>query len=239
MNRRIVILLLAAPVLVTAFVVGGAQWNRSDGRGPIHLTQREVSLTPRDAEHSAATLWLAWSEPDPRATWATRDKLRALGFDMSVDPNADEGDAHYQRQLPRPVYVAFELNGPAWEAVLAARERAEQAGQAPIADGLREIGSRLVPVDADTDATALAARHPESSTHLIARALVRPLRVKPPGEAAYVFGTVANVLPRQIHVPSPWGERLPRRQFEANQEGYEVSVMYGRAFEPWVVGAGR
>ena len=34
-------------------------------------------------------------------------------------------------------------------------------------------------------------------------------RVKPPGDVAYVFGTVVNVLPRRIHVPSPWGVAAP------------------------------
>jgi hypothetical protein len=235
MTRAAIALLLAAPILITVAAVGRAQVNRADGRSPIVLTQREVRLTPRDDDSSAAVLSLAWTEGDQRTTWATRDKLRELGFDVSVHPDDLGAEAHYARQLQRDVFVAFELNGPAWQNVLAARERSEVAGQPVPADGLRGAGSRLVAVDADRDGAALAARYPNAATHLITRAVMRPSRVKPPSEPAYLYGTIVNILPRSIYVPEPWASQLPRRQFEANQAGYTVSVRYGRSWEPWVV----
>ena len=234
MSRRVLAILLLAPVALTAAVLVRVQMNRSANRGPIVLTEREASLLSRNDDYSAATLSLSWSELEPQASWATRQKLQTLGFDVSVDPVSDAAEEHYRRQLPRDVYVAFELDGPAWQAVLDALDRNEQPRE-EMSSLLRQRASRLVPVDADEAPARLAARYPNAATHLIARGVMRVWWVRTADAPPYVYGSIVDVSPRRIHVPPLLGDALPARSDFQDRERYRVDVMYGRAWEPWVV----
>lgn len=233
---------LALPLVYAAAVLGATAVNRRDGRGPTVLTEREIVLGVRDDNRSVPELWLSWSEPaGPPGSWLPPATLAALGFDVSVDPAAGHAAHHYRRQLARRAYVAFEIDGPAWQAVLAERERAEGAGEAVPQDDLRRNGSRVVPVDSAVDAQTLTQRYPDPRTHLIARALIRVQRYeRRPGAAPYVGGWLINVDPRRIQVPVELSRDLPVRQFNENQrDRFTVSLMYGRRWEPWVTAVSR
>ena len=63
--------------------------------------------------------------------WLDREKLGALGFDVSVDLRLKPAERHYQVQPPRAVFVALELGGDAYREYLAAWRRLEEEAAAP------------------------------------------------------------------------------------------------------------
>jgi hypothetical protein len=232
MTRSLAVAFLL-PCVLTAAVLAGVAANRSGGRDPIVLTERElVSATVSD-DNSASRAFLTWETPADDARWLTREKLASLGFDVSVDASDSNARDHYSRALPRQVWVAFEFDGPAWQEVV----RSAAANLAPDlisdhgrqgANMLRSAGSRPVPVDAAAGVGALDKRYPNPRTHLISSGIVRPLLIKQTGKPPYVTGVVESVVPRELHVP---------REFRAALGGgrYHMSVRYGRRFELWIV----
>ena len=234
MTRRWILLLLAFPIVYTAAALALVALNGSGGREPIVLSSREALLAFRNDDDSAARVSLIWHRgPFERDTWFGREKLRELGFDVSVDPQSPDAERHYRLALPRQAFVAFELDGPAWQAWLAEQEREDAS--AALREEFRRTWSRLVPVDAARDADALIARYSDARTHMIAAAVVRLSRIAPPLETPFLSGIVANIDPVRIHVPRELAIRFPPQDSRAAL-GYSVSVRSGRRWEPFDVG---
>ena len=230
MIRRVLVAALL-PVVVTGTTLGGVAWNRSSGREPIVLTDRELPLRSPSDENSGRSVWIrhqaSWWGGVP---WLTAAKLAALGFDTTVDAASPDAEAHYRRALRRRVYVALELGGPAWQAWL--REYELNMRQwAPDAEIKRnfEDSPRLVPIDAGLDAATLAAKYPDARTHLITRGVVRVIVYAPTGERPRLSGVVETIAPDTLHLPAYLGRQIGTKP-------YRVSVRYGRRFEPWIVG---
>jgi hypothetical protein len=240
MKSRALVAAFVLPVAFTALVLASTFANRREGRGPTVLTARELALVERNDDQSIADVWLAWTEPAglPGA-WVTRESLAAVGFDVSVDPASSEAADFYRRQLLRRAFVAFELDGPAWQAVVALRQRNEPAVSQEDRDRLLSTASRLVPVAIGPDAATLVERYPDPRTHLIAAAIVGIMRTDSVGEPAYLAGTVMNVDPRRIQVPASLAGSLPQRRFEGELQPFSVSLMYGSRWEPWIVSVDR
>jgi hypothetical protein len=235
------------PLLSTATVLGAVQYNRSGGRDPIVLTERELPLQRRSADDTAATLSLMWQQPHRgEEHWLTREKLRALGFRVDVDPNSPGASDYYRGPLRRQAYVVSELNGPAWDSWIQHQERPadleRREGVAPMRDvpRLRETASRLVAVDADRDANVLHAKYPNARTHLVTAAVIRMFLDKRSTGFA-LTGFIDEIIPRELHVPAdiaralpPFGSDRPGRS-----PGYIVTLRYGRRHEPWIVDISR
>jgi hypothetical protein len=240
MKPRALVAAFVLPVVFTALVLVSTMANRRDGRGPTVLTARELVIGERNDDQTIADVWLAWTEPAglPGA-WVTRDALAAVGFDVSVDPASGEAADFYRRQLMRRAFVAFELDGPAWQAVVADRRRNEPAVAQEDRDRLLSTASRLVPVAIGPDAATLVARYPDPRTHLISAATVGIMRTDPVGEPAYLAGMVMNVDPRRIQVPAALAGNLPSRRFDAELQPFSVSLMYGSRWEPWIASVDR
>ena len=213
---RLLAVALLLPAVVTGVTLAGVAANRAGGREAIVLTERELYRWGPSEENTASRVWLAWQEPPHEAGPLPREKLAALGFDVSVDPSAPEAREHYARLLPKQMWAAFELAGPAFDAL------------PPLA---REKGSRLVVVDASSEAGVLAGRYPDGARYLVCAAIVRAIWM-PPGKTAYVAGAIESVLPRELHVPRAFAPVLAG-------DHYRLSVKYGRRFEPWIVDASR
>ena len=152
--------------------------------------------------------------------------------------------------LPRTAYVALECDGPVWQQWL---QRAEQdlpgmpeaSRQPSAAERLqrdRATKSRLFVIDASQDMAELRSRYPDRSRVLIVRAIIRArmedVKDLKTGEVIghNIIGTVAMVLPSDIHVPLPYSRLLaPLEPAAAWQEPrYTVTLQYGRRLEPWV-----
>ncbi len=101
MSWRSFIVALLVPVWVTGAMLASVSRNRSGGRDPIVLSEREVYVSPRNDDHTTATVWLTWHTP------------------VVPDPRRLQQD----RRLPRQAFVALELDGPAFRALPIERER--------------------------------------------------------------------------------------------------------------------
>jgi hypothetical protein len=101
MSRRAFVVALLVPLCVTAAAVASVAYNRSGGREPIVLTEREVYVLQGNGDDTTATLFLNWH---PRRV-------------------PEPGRFQRDRSLPRRAFVALELDGPAFRALPIERER--------------------------------------------------------------------------------------------------------------------
>ena len=215
--------------------------NRS-GVGPeVLLTERELPQEAREKDDTGVSLRLNWGNSIALKLdrWLNRAKLRELGFDVSADPANDAARARYYSMPSRPAFVALEYDGPAWQESLSEYEDQlrNSPGGAPLIEQARNGGSRLVPVDAATNAVTLRARYPDASRVLIVNATVRI------GYADAASKTLSGYLQpvmTHVHVALPLS-----RQFDAIPEPvysgsripprYQVHLRFGFYREPWVV----
>jgi hypothetical protein len=240
MSWRSFVIALILPVWVTGATLASVARNRSGGREPIVLTEREVFVSPRTDDNTTAQLFLSWQPPSMRRnSWFNAERLAQLGFDVRLDGS----ELRNRRQLPREVFVVLELDGPAWRAFLEERLEAVSAPrtQRSIVDELADKGSRLVVVDADRDAVVLESRYRDARRYLIAAGTARAQVVSAPHESPYVVGTIDRIMPQQIHVPREWAAQLPPNDPREGRVSarFEVDVRYGLNYEPWVTAVRR
>lgn len=274
---------LAVILAVSAGTLLGVLWNRTGTPDAVLvLEERELIVLPAERENSGrAMTWVldgsrgSWLHATP--PWLDREKLGALGFDASVDPEKPGAERHYRTRPPRAVFVALELGGDASRERLAGwqrrlEEEAARAGEAaPTAERRAEIereiaaapgtSSRLALVDADRDAAALRARHPDREKVALLRAVVRvrwsddapgpvlsrKARIEP--EKARIEGVISDLSAANLTVPPRLHavlEALPLEESGPqlfNAEGvallgrpsrYRARVVFGRSFEPWI-----
>jgi hypothetical protein len=255
--RRVLPALLIVVAANAAMLVGVAASRSGDPDAVITMTERELPMrftTDRDSARQleiradqAATIFLPW---------LGRQKLQALGFDVDALPK-DNAAGAYSRQLPRRVFVVLEYDGPAWQdyltdlrrrhAVMEQQEDEVRRGvrvqsqvtepYVPAPKDVEEATSRLMAIDAGTDAAALRRTYPDRRRHIIAPATVRlqydfrPVAERITGSISLV--THSLVVPRQwravldsLGSGSPYGgTKTPR---------YTVTVSYGSRHEPWI-----
>ena len=70
------VLALLLPLLITAATSAFVAWNRSGGRGPIVLTEREVQAPIVNADNTTTTLWLTWRSARRPRTIGSVTELR-------------------------------------------------------------------------------------------------------------------------------------------------------------------
>jgi hypothetical protein len=92
--RRGFVAALLIPLALTGATLVSVTRNRADARGPITLTDRELSASRRSDDNTVTEVYLSWHSPP----WPRLDRQ------------------HF-RALPRRGYVAMELGGPAFDAL--------------------------------------------------------------------------------------------------------------------------
>jgi len=196
------------------------------------------------------------------AAWLTKAKLGELGFDVSQPEDSDRGRRHYEKQLPKEVLLALELDGPAYAA---ARERAKR--HADREDALRAANpdkkefeqrskearhrvdreelqySRLFAVDAGLDAGALRSKYPDRVHYAIARGRVRPV-VTDSGHSLRLSGSLSELSVDGIIVPlefrNVFEHALPDLATGARSPArFDATVAFGKRLEPWLTAAVR
>ena len=185
MRVRPFVVALLLPLLVTAATLGAVAWNRSGGRGPIVLSDREVSVSAPTGDNTTATFWLAW-QPERRARQVS------------------------SRTQLRQGYAALTLKDDM------------ASGSGDVASGFSRKASRLLAVDIDQDADALARRYPDGRTHIISRAMIAV-----PVDAPLEQGLVVSLEPQRIHVPRQWAGEVATGAFD-------LELWYGLRHEPWI-----
>jgi len=235
---------LALVAATFGWILGQAAWNRGAGPlGSLELTERELALPSfKLDEGTALALEIvlagdrpAWQrpsldEPPSPYPWLDRDKLRALGFDVSVDPDRPEADRFYGGALRRRVLLALEMT----------------------ADGAEPMRSRLAVVDAALDAAELRQRGPGAGDRVIVPGLVRVRVGRPAGQAPALAGQIALevpfvLVPRRLHVTlDPLRSRESPEDFwrrvrageagpPASEPRYRAVLAFGRLGAPWLV----
>lgn len=240
--KRILVLAAAALVLASnAWILVTTAHNRSEATGgTVELTEREIGLPPMWGDSTAIFLELKWDvmsedrghrrSPD----WLTVAKLGELGFDCRMSVTDPDARGHYAMMPPAPVYLVLEYEGEAWKTAPRGPERR----------------TRLFAVDAGLDAPRLRQKYPDSSRHIVARAVVgltledRNFRDGAPLSEPRLRGWIQTLFPSRIFLPPPYSKVLQvlRRRGEDSEEGpgseprFAVKVSWGRDHEPWVEG---
>lgn len=268
---------LALIALTNAVALGGVAWNRSgEPDSVLQLTQRELGQPYRfgfDNDSGGLVLDLRWRVLDKDAkglayaadhygtpVWLDRDKLAALGFDVSEPSRARDLDRVRERQLPRDALVVLELDGPAYHtAVERARERAKEAAAREAArrgkkkpptteitavDLLKReetVNSRLFAVDVGLDAAALRTKYPDRARYAIVHGSVRARYHAERGAAGEWTGYIEGIDNGQINVPLEFRKAIgpvpQTHEWESPRQmgsPFRATVAFGKRFEPWV-----
>ena len=292
MNRSHV-WLIAAGALVLALtnavvLLGVASNRRQPPDSLLTLTERELgpqwSWMWREGENSGSSLRLQYRVESGRTlrsaaideeetispygnfgpiAWLDRDKLAALGFDVSMPPTFADRDTHYDRMLGRDVLLVLELDGPvraralqAARDLLAHREREiagnpERQGSAQRLQSAQQAlqreeheASRLFIVDAGLDQTTLRQRYADRTHYAIVHGHIRPFVMRD-GTSAKLYGAVTTVRCESINVPLQFLATVPLDR-SANviamdparaekKHPFNLQVAFGSHLEPWIV----
>ena len=257
MNRRF--LPLAAAGIVCLTNIGALTLGALNRVGPpdaeMTLSERELRLE-RQSDSTATSLRLMFVQRfDREGAWLTCPKLETLHVSCTVPPGADMS-RWYARQPPRPAYVVLEYDGPAWQAYRAAEKRRIEESRRTYApaspddsDAVLDRYSRLVAIDAGTDAAALRRMYSDSHRYLVVEARVSVYGDSgPTGRSASgplrLSGTITQLTPSTINVPKPYSSTFTSMiasSFAPSADQpprYWVTLRYGRFHEPWIVNAG-
>lgn len=246
MSRRLLIPLLAL-VVTMGGLLSCAAWNRGETRQRITLTERELSLPWQwrnateedDAQLRLPIEWQRRDSPLDERTWLTEDKLRALGFDVSVPIGAPEASRAYGRALPQIAWVVLEYDGAAWQEMERRRRLRTNVPEPRYA----VAPSRLVAIDAGRDREALARRYAEASP-LILPAIFQMAYIPPdaPG-GPLMYGYVRRLVVNDLNVPRRLRAALDdlRGSDAASMletvdpaPRFEIDLAVGRSGYPWV-----
>jgi hypothetical protein len=156
MNARVLAVLLGLPLLVAAIAVGGFAMNRSGGRLPMTLSEREVTIGPRGSDTAGRNLWLSWTDrrrPVPRPT--PRQGLRRRTFVvLALDSSITDGSRLVPVEEHRDPDLLARKYPDGRTHIIAAATLMDNGAllqlNPPHMVIPRELTSRLPPVDAPT-----------------------------------------------------------------------------------------
>jgi hypothetical protein len=240
---------LIVPLAVLLVTVGGllgcAAWNRRAAEQRLTLTEREVGLpwqwgNASDDDDGVLRVRLDWQRRDgplDERTWLTEDKLRAIGFNLSIPAGAPEARRHYERMLPRIAWVALEYDGPAFQEI--ERRRRLQTTDAVVRAPVET--SRLVPIDAGPDREALMRRHASSGTLILPAIFdIAYLAPEMPG-GPLIYGHVQGLVEPELTISRRSRAALADLRGRDGGTGpeppsprFEVDIAVGRLGFPWV-----
>ena len=251
-------------ILTNAIALVGVAYNRSSTPdSTLFLSERELSYNRYEHDdNSGVAVRLQWkvlskdivSQPrkaqsydwynySREAFWLTDAKLLELGFDTTAPTFPEAGAYRYEQLKDREVFLVLELNGPSYQRYLVqARAHAKEASLKE--EALRQIkeaefeSTRLFVIDAGKSADALRKRYPNRNMYTIVKGKVgahwQSTDTKP------VLNTSINSLSiSQLHVPKPHDAVFTAPNNTNIPANYQVSVVYGQRYEPWVTGAQR
>ncbi|HUT39700.1 MAG TPA: DUF4824 family protein [Gammaproteobacteria bacterium] len=258
-------------VVVNVAVLGGVAWNRAgQPAATLRLTERELPLYDsfvRAEENSGLALQLTLYQGSYSPDWLDEQKLRTLGFRPERYDTTDAAEGVRNKQaLPRQAWVVLEFDGPAWQLALAESETELasldgkiQAGESTLQqreyrqeslEQMRQSSSRLLAVDAGTDAAVLRERYPDTTRYLMTRAVIHlwvapVLSPQEKGDRPRVRGTLQLPVER-INVPlqlravlqtalgGDVQNRAQRAENAVKLPRYSVVLNVGARHEPWL-----
>ena len=227
--------------------------DREGGGLQLHVSWRVLG-----PEWDDAYFWNFQGTPE----WLDEAKLASLGFDVSPPPVERRASWRYDRQLPREALVVLELDGPAYQRALErARDRAAKemakgeatgktgpgtpAAQAALFLKNEETANtRLFAVDVGRDARALRAKYPDRTRYAIVQGKVRPYHQSGRGKEARWTGYIEVIENARVNVPLEFRKAvesaprsIPYAAAAPAGPAFEVTVAFGKRFEPWILAA--
>lgn len=252
-------------VLTNAVALGGVAYNR--GGAPdsnLQLSQRELGYSNYDSDdNSGIAVSLSWKvlskdivgtpsrnnsydwyNYSREAYWLTGAKMTDLGFDIKAPDFREDGTYRYRQLKDREVFLVLELAGPAYE-LYASQAKVHAKVNASKEEALRQVkeaeeeSSRLFVVDAGLDAKALRQRYPNRNMYAIAKGIVGA-HWQSTGGKPELNAYVDSLSVSSLHVPKPYDAIFGGYDIgNALTSKYQVNVIYGRRYEPWIAGARR
>ncbi len=254
-------LIVAVALVLTANAVAlvGVMRNRGAADARVVLTERELAVWRGEREDTALYLRLAWQQAgawDGRRDGFGREKLRELGFDVSIDVT-DIGDHEapraYARRIDRRALAVFEYDGPAWANWKAEQDRLHEER----IESTRRVGtdletiersharmlasaSRLVAVDLGLDGAELRRRYPDASLYVIVPVVVAIHVDSKYGDERgevlerWLEGRIVRTRVPYLHVPRSHRTVIERVADDDRRPRYRVAVSWGRRYEPWI-----
>jgi len=276
-NSKVLIAGLAIILLTNVVALGGVAYNRSgEPDALVQLTERELHITYQyGLERDSTGLSLkincrvettqpdygygnsnCWADP----IWLDKAKLIELGFEFKpYDKN--KSYRHYERVLPRDVYLVLEYDGEVHQRVLQRaeqhladeqalkinnpenpefEERVKRATEMQQAE--QNYNSRLFAIDAGVDKEALRNTYPEKDRYIFVKASIKPAWRFNNNQRIWT-GRISDMLIEQINVPleyravfRPIEKKGSRRNRDTDGPRYAVEVAFGKRAEPWIVG---
>jgi hypothetical protein len=261
---------LALIAVTNAVALIGVNYNRSGEPDAVAvLTERELRLPYRHGflkENSGIALNILWrvgyrapyrpSRYDriEHALWLDKEKLEALGFDLSEPLNSEKARRYYKKMLPRDVYLVLEYDGDMHKQTIEKRKSELAEQQALLTnnpekmdfkkqvknardrlEAEEQFNSRLFVIDAGRDKTVLRGRYPDRTKYLIMAGQV-DLHVY---ESSFK-GNIRSLTIKSVNVPLDYHSILVplmdqdnhRKQSEGPR--YRVKLATGQRLEPWV-----
>jgi len=228
-------------IVTNAIVLAGVSYNRSgEPESTITLTERELSLPYRylgKDENSGIHLRLTHRSRDSGyfrrdykqseiLDWFNKEKLAALGFDVSQPVNGDMEERHYQRLSEKEVFLVLEYNGMAYQAVLEAAQKhvddllEEQNRNNGTDNGKKRkkknnklnraennlsreknSASRLFVIDVGLDRDALREKYADSTKYLLMKGLVKARIKDNRSGGKRLVGYIKSLSNKTVHVP--------------------------------------
>jgi Domain of unknown function (DUF4824) len=268
-NRTGLLVGLALIVITNVIALSGVAYNRSgEAQGALALTERELPIVIwswPDNDNSSVDLRLEWrvretyssTEDYGSEDWLTEEQLRSLGFDVTPPTETDETLG--REDASRPVFLALEYDGPAYQDALEQRRKrveratglaARNVGDAAFEEQLEaarkalaneeEYASRLFVIDASLDPEVLRQRYSDRTRYSIVRGRLRTHVAGSPGKLR-IAASPPELDIEQIRVPHPYRslvEPLRERRpytFDEHAPRFVATVNFGRRLEPWIV----
>ncbi len=202
MKKYGLIMVIALPLLVNAFVISGVFYNRAgQPKGQIELTERELPLDSytsyKDRENTGLSLRLelgnnSWQQhynfASQNYNWFNQKKLEEIGFDCSMPLSSPKAKLHYEKMLARKTFVVLEYEGKAWENArldveaylkeTAGKEQRDEIKKEEYDDAKEKVAnylktsSHLFAIDASNDPVSLRKKYTDVSRYIITPAKV-------------------------------------------------------------------
>ena len=264
-------------IVTNAIVLAGVSYNRSgEPESTITLTERELSLPYRylgKEENSGIHLRLTHRSRDSGyfsrdykqseiLDWFNKEKLAALGFDVSQPVNGGMEERHYQRLSEKEVILVLEYNGTAYQGVLEAAQKhvddllAEQTQNngkkskkknhklSRAENNLsreKTSASRLFVIDAGLDRDVLRKKYADRTKYLLMKGLVKARIKDDRSGGKRLVGYIKSLSNKTVHVPLQHHEVLEAvveedtRRKQDEPPRFEATINIGQRLEVWLV----
>lgn len=198
--------------------------------------------------------YTSWRTP----VWLNAEKLETLGFNTEDIPDSTDNEIDYEPALPKEVFIVLENNSALYRDVvkLAEKRAEEKASMYKLSPADKETlyeyeqsikqldreqnaESRLFAIDADLDPVALRNRYGDKNRFIITKGLIIARYNECENKS---YGYISELTVERIHVPINHRqvfdsiiEQDKTKENDTHPPRFEVTLAYGKRFEPWIV----